>query len=274
MPAAEGGQSEQARAGVAEARAAKAAGRASAAEARATADAEVEEDYWSRSFSFTSPSRPDFAVTVKEAFHAGLGGTVWGGSVALARYLAAGAADSAAAELQRGGKRELSAVELGCGASGLPSLVLVHLRLIHHVCLTDCDEDCLEVLRENVAAAQQADNATSVSVASLDWAALGEAQPVDLVLCADVVYKMEDAEAERCTAAAAALVGAIDRLAAEGAVVLLSHFVKPLHEERAFIAALSGRFRCERVSGGGAGEEGGREDGMGIFRLHRECKLT
>ena len=111
-----------------------------------------------------------------------------------------------------------------------------------------------------------------MSVAPLDWANLGGAEPADLVLCADVVYKMEDLE--RGAAAAAALVGAIDRAAGEGAVVLLSHFVKPLHEERAFIEALRGRFRCERVSTGEAGEQDGRDDGMGVFRLWRESEQT
>ena len=79
-----------------------------------------EDSFWCRRFRFGG-----LRVAIEEEFGSGLGGTVWGGAVALARHLSeAGGAVAAADELADAAP--LVAIELGAGCCGLPSLVVAH----------------------------------------------------------------------------------------------------------------------------------------------------
>jgi hypothetical protein len=98
-----------------------------------------EDSMWVRRFSFGA-----LRVAVEEEFGAGLGGTVWGGAVALARHLSeAGGAVSAADEVGaanpglKGLGLSLVALELGAGCCGLPSLAAAHCGRFARVVATD-----------------------------------------------------------------------------------------------------------------------------------------
>ena len=82
----------------------------------------------------------------------------------------------------------LRVLELGAGA-GLPGLVAARCAAVGSVTLTDVVPATLENLRHNSAAAPPASE-----VRALDWHACAASEaagepPVDLVLCADVVYE-------------------------------------------------------------------------------------
>jgi hypothetical protein len=90
-----------------------------------------EDSMWVRRFRFGA-----LRVAVEEEFGSGLGGTVWGGAVALARHLSeAVGAVSAADELGAG--HSLVALELGAGCCGLPSLAAAHSGRFARVVATD-----------------------------------------------------------------------------------------------------------------------------------------
>jgi hypothetical protein len=224
------------------------------------------ESFWRRSFSFHSPSGVPVALTVSEAFGAGLGGTVWSGSVALARYLAAGGAAEAAAELHAvyGPACQLHSLELGCGCSGLPSLVVGKTGLFAAVTLTERDEDCILALSDNVAENLPGTSGCVLEVMCLDWNGCKQTQRVDLLLLADLAYGMEVVGEPRCDAAACALWTAIDTLSGDNTVVLLAQLLLPLQKEQCFEACAQERgWRRERL---GVATE---EDGLGVFRFRR-----
>jgi hypothetical protein len=94
-------------------------------------DAAADDSVWCRRFRFGG-----LRVVIEEEFGAGLGGTVWGGAVALARHLSEnGAAVAAADELGDGAP--LVALELGAGCCGLPSIVTAHCGRFARVIATD-----------------------------------------------------------------------------------------------------------------------------------------
>lgn len=104
-------------------------------------DEAADDSFWCRRFRFGG-----LRVAIEEEFGAGLGGTVWGGAVALARHLSeAGGAVAAADELADAAP--LVAIELGAGCCGLPSLVVAHCGRYARVIATDW---CVQLLRRGL----------------------------------------------------------------------------------------------------------------------------
>ena len=88
--------------------------------------------FWCRRFRFGA-----LRVAVEEEFGAGLGGTVWGGAVALARHLSDEGGAAAAADELGADAAPLTALELGAGCCGLPSLAAAHSGRFARVIVTD-----------------------------------------------------------------------------------------------------------------------------------------
>ena len=76
-------------------------------------------------------------VAVEEEFGAGLGGTVWGGAVALARHLSEAGGAVAVADELCAASAGLVALELGAGCCGLPSLAAAHSGRFARVVASD-----------------------------------------------------------------------------------------------------------------------------------------
>jgi predicted nicotinamide N-methyase len=226
--------------------------------------AEDEDDHWQRSFSFRyAEQETAFLLRVSELFGAGLGGTCWSGGLALARHLAdGGGAASCAAELISL-HRPLSALELGAGCSGLPSLVLARSGHFSYISLAELDESAAERLQENLLANEAVAGGATLRVLCLDWAdAASLPPPPDLLLAADVVYSMERSGGEKASRAAAALVSALSSLCGPSTVVLLGNMLKPLSEEGLFCDALFEVFSLEVLEG---------DAERGVFRLRRRA---
>ena len=144
------------------------------------------EDMWRHRYVFTTATTP-IELHIREDLDAGLGGTLFDGSVALARLLESMAKDQPAF-LQ--GKRVL---ELGSGC-GLPGLLAGKLGAAQ-VVLTDIAQ-CVELMQENIDGNDLGD---CVSAAALNWTLSNDADSVekefgsnfDFILAADVVYSPE-----------------------------------------------------------------------------------
>lgn len=106
------------------------------------------DDMWTRRLDFDGGIR----LAVREEWHAGIGGTVWQGSIIAGRFLASPAFTAARAPALPPRAR---AIELGAGVTGVPSLVLAALAArtgcLAEVVVTDTDE-CLAGLEAAVRA--------------------------------------------------------------------------------------------------------------------------
>ena len=143
-------------------------------------------------------------ISIREDFNAGLGGTLFDGSLCLARYLEFRHAQSTGDNEVDG--KELSAtpgflagksvVELGAGC-GLPGFLAGLLGAAPCV-LTDIEET-VELLEENLEsnAPHLPDGGARVTTEELDWteaehlARFADRAPFDFVLCADTIYETE-----------------------------------------------------------------------------------
>ena len=104
--------------------------------------AAADDSFWCRRFRFGG-----LRVAIEEEFGAGLGGTVWGGAVALARHLSEASGGAAAAADELADAAPLVAIELGAGCCGLPSLVAAHCGRYARVIATDW---CVQRLRRSL----------------------------------------------------------------------------------------------------------------------------
>jgi predicted nicotinamide N-methyase len=128
------------------------------------------------------------AVSSREDLDAGLGGTLFDGSVALSRFLETLAGEQGAEAFR--GKR---VVELGAGC-GLPGLLLGHLHA--RVVLTDIAQ-AVPLLEENIE--NNRFTPAQVSACALDWSrpsdldafCLLHGQEFDYILAADTIYDAE-----------------------------------------------------------------------------------
>lgn len=136
---------------------------------------------WDHSYKFVNDS---ICVKVHEDLDAGLGGTLFDGSVLLCKYIETIVLTSTGTSPPFAGK---SVLELGAGC-GLPGLLMGHLGA--NVCLTDI-QNSLELLQENVDLNEINSN---VRVKLLDWTRYEENVFVndcyDYILCADTVYDL------------------------------------------------------------------------------------
>jgi hypothetical protein len=117
------------------------------------------DDMWTRRLAFDG----GIHLTVREEWHAGIGGTVWQGSIIAGRFLASPAFTAARMGALPPGAR---AIELGAGVTGVPSLILAALAArtgcLAEIVVTDTCE-CLEGLE--AAARANAPPGASVVVA-------------------------------------------------------------------------------------------------------------
>lgn len=235
------------------------------------AQEDEEESLWTRRYRFGGlAGGTAHSLCVHEEFGAGLGGTVWAGSVGLARYLSEqGGAASVAAELcTRGVSEPLRALELGAGCSALPGLLLAQTGAFASVLLADRD-DCVPRLRQNVQCNAHSCGATELLVADVDWGAPEALRalpgyPFHLVLAADVAYGMTPEGGPRAARAAEALCCALVAVCSERGVMLLAQLCRPLHEESLFYELPLQSFIVRRVDCAQA-QDG--DHGLGIFRL-------
>lgn len=124
-------------------------------------------------------------VKVHEDVDAGLGGTLFDGSVAMVGYLENLARSTDLSSLK--------AIELGAGC-GLPGLFLAKLGV--HVVLTDVPGVAVELLQENI---ELNGVSTVARAAGLDWCSSHDlesfsASAFDLILAADTIYSIEAVE--------------------------------------------------------------------------------
>ena len=143
------------------------------------------ESIWDHQYSFLDGK---LAVKVHEDLDAGLGGTLFDGSIALVHYLEHLVRVEGHTSLAQN-----SWIELGAGC-GLPGLFVGSLGA--EVVLTDVGGVAVDLLEENI----QLNNLTEVAQArALDWAVEQDLlafkeRKFDFILAADTIYSVEAVE--------------------------------------------------------------------------------
>lgn len=191
-------------------------------------------------------------VAVRQDGEGGVGASVWDCALVLAHYMGG---DAVGGDGWWAARRLV--VELGAG-TGVCGLVAA-ARGAPAVVLTD-EETHLPLLRENAAAAA----AEGVTVAEYRWGAepgdavLPGGRRADLVVASDVVYD---------PAAYADVVAAFDRVADDGALILLA-FERRTPKELEFFRLLGERYDYVRVDDSDLDEQY-RADDIAVFRVTR-----
>ena len=136
---------------------------------------------WDHSYKFVNNS---ITIKIHEDLDAGLGGTLFDGSVLLCKYIETIVSSSSNLLFEN-----KNVIELGAGC-GLPGLFMGHLNA--NVCLTDI-QNSVDLLQENVDLNELNKN---VQVKLLDWTQTHllddfKNQNYDYILAADTVYDVD-----------------------------------------------------------------------------------